>query len=92
MFNSGFHSPTQLVGLAQIAQDEEFKALGAAHLPAGGLRQAIAHALTWLRQTYRAQHPATRGDLQRLTRVNQALELRVVALERQLAAVPPPLP
>src|SRR5689334_4972285 len=49
MFNGGFHSPTQLMGMAQIAQDEEFNELCGAQLPPGGLRQAIAHALTWLR-------------------------------------------
>jgi hypothetical protein len=92
MFNDSSNTLMQMVGMAQIVQDEACQALCAAQLPPGGLRQALAHALTWLRQTCRAQQPATQRELQSLTRVNQALEARVVALERQLAAVPPPLP
>jgi len=87
MFHGGFNTLMQMVSMAQIVQDEEFNELCAAQLPAGGLRQPIVHALTWLRQTVRAQQPATQIDLLDLATANQALEARVGQLERQLAPV-----
>ena len=92
MFNGGFHSPTQLMGLAQIAQDEEFNELCAAQRPAGGLRQLIATILTGIYQRFRAQPPVTQLDLLALATANQALEARVLQLERQLAAMLPTPP
>lgn len=89
MFQEGFTTLMQMVGMAQIIQDEEFQELCAAQLPAGGLRQFITTALTSFRQRFRAQPPVTQLDLLALITANQALEVRVGQLERQLAALLP---
>ena len=87
MFHGGFNTLMQMVGMAQIVQDEEFQALCAAQRPRGGLRQHMAKAWLWFRQTCHNHQPATQSEFLSLTRANQALEARIVELERQVTAV-----
>jgi hypothetical protein len=90
MFHGDFNTLTQMVGIAQIVQDEEFQALCTAQLPRDRRRQHMAKAMLWLRQTFHNRQPATQSEFLSLTRANQALEARIVELERQLTAVPTP--
>ena len=87
MFHGGFSTLMQMVGMAQIVQDEAFQTLCAAQLPRGGRWQPMAKAWLWLRQTCHNHQPATQSEFLSLTQASQALEARIVDLERQVTAV-----
>jgi hypothetical protein len=85
MFHGGFDIFMQMVGLARIPHDEEFNELCATQLPSGGWRH-LANPIAWLRQTFHAHQPVTQVEILGLIRAHQALEARIVELERQLTA------
>ena len=92
MFHGGLNTLMQMLGMARIAQNEEFHDLCVAQLPPGDLRQVIGDALTYLRRTLHSHQPVTHSEILSLTQANQALEARVMELERQLTAVLAPRP
>jgi hypothetical protein len=82
----GFDAQTQeLMGLTLLAQDKQESTLQ--EQPPLTYGDSLIRIMTWLRGTTPARQVAIKVQLMHLTKANQALEDRVVKLERQLAAL-----